>query len=111
LLCPITTATSLVHVTTAPSVSVDPQALWAVRVPFDVPSAALTIGSVGVEHEVDVPSGRYSLVFEALPGEVATDHDYPFVFKLKFCADPYPDFEILKQGAELTTNQVLRKDS
>ena len=103
--------TSLVQVTTAPGVSVDPQALWAVRVPFDVPNAALTIGSVSVEHQVDVPSGKYSLVFEALPGEVATDHDYPFLFKLKFCADPYPDFEILKQGAELTTNRVLRKDS
>ena len=57
---------SLVQVNTAPRVSVDPQALWAVRVPFDVPSASLTIGSVGVDHEVNVPARHYSLVFEAL---------------------------------------------
>jgi hypothetical protein len=25
--------------------------------------------------------------------------------------DPHPDFEILKQGEELTTNEVLRKDT
>jgi hypothetical protein len=101
----------LVQVKTAPRVSIEPQALWAVRVPIDVPSASLTIGSVGADHEVNAAAGKYSLVFEALPGHLAEDHDYTFVFKLKFCTDPHPDFEILKQGGELTTNKVLRKDT
>lgn len=108
---PVHPKPSLVQVNTAPRVSVEPQAPWAVRVPFDVPNASLTIGSVGVDHEVNVPAGHRGLVFEALPGEIARDHDYPFVFKLKFCADPRPDFEILRQGGELTANKVLRKDS
>jgi hypothetical protein len=101
----------LVQVKTVPRVSIEPQALWAVRVPLDLPSASLTIGSVAVDHEVNVPAGKYSLVFEALPGDIAKDHDYAFVFRLKFCTDPHPDFEILKQGRELTTNRILRKDS
>ena len=101
----------LVQVETAPRISIKPQALWAVRVPLDLPGASLTIGSVGVDHEVTVAVGKYSLVFEALPGDTAKDHDYAFVFRLKFCTDPHPDFEILKQGGEVTTNKILRTDT
>jgi hypothetical protein len=95
----------------APRVSIELQSLWAVRVPIDVPSASLIIGAVGSDHEVNVPAGKYSLVFEAMPGDIAKDHDYAFVFNLRFCTDPHPDFEILKPGEELTTNKVLRKDT
>ena len=101
----------LVQVTVTPKVSIASQALWAVRVPFDALGDPLTIGSVAADHEVNVPAGKYSLVFEALPGDTAKDHDYTFVFKLKFCTEPHPDFEILKQGRELNTNRVLRKDA
>jgi len=101
----------LVQVTATPRVSIEPEALWAVRVPFDVPGGSLTIGSVAADYEVNVPTGKYSLAFEALPGDTAKGHHYTFVFKLTFCTEPHPDFEILKQGRELTTNKVLRKET
>jgi len=104
-------AECLMQVEAAPGVNVEPQALWAIRVPFVVPGPSLKIGSVFAEHEVKVPAGKYSLVFEVLPGNTIEDRDYTYVFKLKFSADPHPDFEILKQGGELTTDKVLRRDA
>jgi len=61
--------------------------------------------------DVHVPQGSYSLVFEAFPGTIVKEHDYGFVLRLAFCADPDPDFEILRKGGDLTTDRVLRRDA
>lgn len=102
---------SLIQVEVAPDMSIEPNALWAIRVPFTVPATPLRIGTVGAMEDVRVPQGSYSLVFEALPGDIVGEHDYGFVLRLKFCADPNPDFEILKKGGSLTTDKVLRRDA
>ncbi len=57
----------LMQVETVPRIEIDLDALWAIRVPFDVPSVPLTIGSIFDSQDVKIPEGRYSLIFEALP--------------------------------------------
>ncbi|MGK9165233.1 competence protein ComJ [Inquilinus limosus] len=99
----------LIQVETVPRIQIDPDTLWAIRVPFDVPSVPLTIGSILDGKDVKIPEGRYSLFFEALPGNFGEGRDYAFVFRLKFFKNLSPDFKILKQGTELTTDKVLRR--
>lgn len=89
----------------------DPTSLWAIRVPFDVTTSALEVGTIGFLREVKIPVGIYSLVFQALPGREVDDESYTFVFRLTFCPNSDPDFAILKQGTELSTDKVLRKDA
>jgi hypothetical protein len=102
---------SLIQVKVAPDIAIEPDALWAIRVPFEVPALPLQIGSIGDLTEIDVPPGSYSLVFEALPGHTVDEHVEGFVLRLTFCADPHPDFEILRTGGDLTTDKVLRRDA
>ncbi len=97
------------QIETADQIEADPKSLWAIRVPFDVPSAPLSIGSIFDTKNVSVPEGKYNVIFEALPGDTLKDGDYAFALHLKFVKDPNPDFEIIKQGTELTTDKVLRK--
>ncbi|HEY9344265.1 MAG TPA: competence protein ComJ [Inquilinus sp.] len=99
----------LMQVETASRIEIDPDALWAIRVPFDVPSVPLTIGSIFDGQDVKIPEGRYSLIFEALPGHFDDGRNYAFVLRLKFFKDSNPDFEILRQGTELKTDKVLRR--
>lgn len=99
----------LMQVGTVDAIAIEPNALRAIRVPFEVPAASLSIGSILDTKEVNVPAGTYSMIFEALPGDASKAGDYAFVLNLKFLNDESPDFEILKQGTELTTNKVLRK--
>ncbi|MGL4968302.1 MAG: competence protein ComJ [Inquilinus sp.] len=102
---------SLIQVEVASDMPLDVEALWAIRVPFKVPTPLLHIGTVGAMEDVHVPQGSYSLVFEAFPGTIVKEHDYGFVLRLAFCADPDPDFEILRKGGDLTTDRVLRRDA
>lgn len=99
----------LMQVGTVDAIAIEPNALRAIRVPFEVPAGSLSIGSILDTKEVNVPAGTYSMIFEALPGDASKAGDYAFVLNLKFLNDESPDFEILKQGTELTTNKVLRK--
>lgn len=99
----------LMQVGTVDAIGVEPNALWAIRVPFQVPFGPLSIGSILDTKDLNVPEGTYSMIFEALPGDASTDGNYAFVLNLKFLKDESPDFEILKQGTELTTKTVLRK--
>ncbi len=58
-----------------------------------------------------MPVGTYSLVFQALPGQIIEDMDYTYVLRLSLYLNNNPDFAILKQGDELMTNKVLRRDA
>lgn len=102
---------SLIQVKVAPDIAIEPRALWAIRVPFEVPALPLQIGTVGDMAEIDVSPGRYSLVFEALPGNTVKEPVEGFALRLTFCADPHPDFEILRRGGDLATDKVLRRDA
>lgn len=100
----------LVQVDIVPQIQIDPDALWAIRVPFDVPSVPITIGSIFDGQEINIPEGRYSLVFEALARNFSERGNRAFVLRIKFSKESDPIFEILRQGTELTTDRVLRKD-
>jgi Competence protein J (ComJ) len=96
-------------VETVTEIAVDPKALWAIRVPFDVPSVPLSIGSIFDVRDVRVPEGKYSMIFEALPGDTVKTGEYAFALNLKFLRDATAGYEILKQGTELATSKVLRE--
>ncbi|SDP37416.1 competence protein ComJ [Phyllobacterium sp. OV277] len=99
----------LLQVDTTEQFQIDPQALWAVCVPFDVASTPLSIGSIFNPQTVSIPAGKYNLVFEALPGSASLDVEYAFVFRLNFIKSDSQKFAIIKQGNMLTTDKVLRK--
>ncbi|WFR97614.1 competence protein ComJ [Rhizobium tumorigenes] len=99
----------LIRVDTAVSIQVDSSAAWAVQTPFELSATPLKIGTIGTMKDVRIPLGKYNLVFEALLG--ASAGDYAFVLKLIFVPSEEPEFKILKQGAELTTDKVLSRDA
>jgi len=96
----------LIEVRQDHAATVDPDAIWAIQVPFLV-SEPLLIGTVFDMRPVTVAEGRYNLVFEALPGR----DDFAFVLRLTFVKTAAVQFEILKKGGELSTSIVLRKDA
>ncbi|KPF69553.1 hypothetical protein IP69_10665 [Bosea sp. AAP35] len=85
--------------------------LWAVAVPFEVTTGKVSVGTVLNTRDLDVPVGRYSLVFEAWPGRERAGETYAFMLRLLFCPDAAPDFAILRKGEEITTDVVLRRDA
>lgn len=99
----------LIRVDNADSIEVNDSAEWAVQTPFDVSGTPLKIGSIGNMKDVKVPLGKYNLMFEAFPG--ASAGDYAFMLNLIFVPAEAPEFKILKQGVELTTDKVLRRDA
>lgn len=99
------------RVSLADAVSMDPQALWAVQVPFDV-TGSLKVGTLFESERLDVPPGRHALLFVALPGAGnAGEAEEAYLLQLVFVRDAAPTFRILKQGGDLTTHEVLRTDS
>lgn len=95
-----------VVVATVARVAVDADALWALRVPFHVPPLGeVEVGTVADPRRVAVPSGDYSVVFEALPGTTTN----PLVLHVTFVVDPKPDWAILKRGGEVATDRVLKR--
>ena len=96
----------LVRVIQAEDMALAGDSLWAVQVPFEV-TEQLQIGTVALIQPVEVPVGKYALLFEARPGDDA----FTFIFNLRFVPSEAPEFIILKQGGELETNQVLRRDA
>lgn len=84
----------------------DPQALWAVQVPFVV-TEPVRIGTVFETRGVAVPIGHYNLTYQALAGTGA----YAYVLRLTFSPNEAPDFRILKKGGDIVTDTVLRRDA
>lgn len=84
----------------------NPQALWAVQVPFSV-IGPVEIGTLYDARSVTVPNGNYDLIYQALPG---TD-DYAYVLRLTFSHSDTPEFRILKNGGDITPDAVLRRDA
>ena len=87
------------------------RALWAVEVPFEVTSGNIEVGTIMMMRTVHVPIGKYSLIFQSLPGRKVDNADFTFVFELTFLPNDKADFKILKTGDVLTTDRVLRKDA
>lgn len=90
---------------------VPPAALWGVEVPFLASSGRLDIGTVGLAHAYGVPVGQYALAFLAFGAERIDGIDYAFRLHLQFFRNPSPEFKILKQGDELQTDTILRKEA
>ncbi|MBP1853432.1 competence protein ComJ [Rhizobium halophytocola] len=99
----------LVMVDSAQAVEVASSAYWAIQVPFVVDAKPLKVGTIGAMRDIRVPTGQYNLVFQALPGDAAKDQ--AFTLALTFVESDAPDFAILRQGDELETDQVLRRDA
>ncbi|MDQ0458478.1 competence protein ComJ [Rhizobium paknamense] len=99
----------LIRVDIADAINVSDAAEWAVQTPFDVTATPVKIGTIGNLKDVNVPPGKFNLMFEALPGQPVGD--YAFVLNLIFVRTEEPEFKILKAGDELTTDKVLRRDA
>lgn len=84
----------------------DPQALWAVQVPFHVTSP-LQVGAIFDPHSVIVPNGSYNLIWQAFSG----GGDYAYTLRLTFSQSLAPEFRILKTGGDVTSDVVLRRDA
>lgn len=84
----------------------DPQALWAVQVPFSV-NGPVQVGTLFNTHDVEVPAGSYNLTYQALAGV----GDYAYILLLSFSPSSAPQFQILKTGGEITADAVLRRDA
>ncbi len=97
---------SRLEVDLARSGALDPQALWAVQVPFHV-TEPLRIGTAFETHRVALPIGRYNLTYQAFPG---TD-DVAYVLRLSFSHSDSPEFRIVKRGGDIVTDSVLRRDA
>lgn len=81
--------------------------LWAVQTPLDVNASPVAVGTIGNEHAVAVPLGRYNLVFEARSPISDEGGDIAYDLRLHLIETPAPGFAILKQGDELETARVL----
>jgi hypothetical protein len=90
----------------APFAAPDPQALWAVQVPFSV-TGPLQVGTLFEARGVLVPNGSYNLIYQAFPGR----NDYAYVLRLTFSQSDAPQFRILKRGGDITAATVLRRDA
>lgn len=83
--------------------------LWAVQTPLDVPASPIIISTpTGSEHEVDVPIGRYNLVFEVQKPDDSAPEDRAYDVQFHLLPAEAPSFAILKQG-ELESASVLRE--
>lgn len=96
---------SRLQVELSPDAALDPQALWAVQVPFRV-TGPLRIGNIFDPTPVAVPMGHYIVTYQGL-----ADPDYAYLLRLSFTADDAPGFRILKRGGDITADQVLRRDA
>ncbi|SCX19021.1 MULTISPECIES: competence protein ComJ [Agrobacterium] len=101
----------LIRIDVADAVKVEADAEWAVQTPFDASVSPLKIGTIANMRDVAVPNGLYNLVFQALPGSVIPEAEFAFLLLLTFVPATSPSFEILKQGEELATDTVLRRDA
>lgn len=86
--------------------ALDPQALWAVQVPFSV-NGPVQLGTLFSTHDVELPNANYNLTYQALAGT----GDYAYVLLFNFSQSSAPQFRILKPGGEITTDTVLRRDA
>lgn len=84
----------------------DPQALWAVQVPFSV-NGPVQVGTLFNTRDVEMPDGSYNLTYQALAGA----GDYAYILLLKFSQSSAPQFHILRKGGEITADAVLRRDA
>ena len=84
----------------------DPQALWAVQVPFHV-TGPLQVGAIFDLRSVVVPNGSYNLTWQAFSG----GSDYAYTLRLIFSQSAAPEFRILKTGGDITADTVLRRDA
>lgn len=84
----------------------DPQALWAVQVPFRV-TGPLQIGTVFDTRGVGVPNGSYNLIYQAFSG----GRDHAYTLRLTFSQSAAPEFHVLKKGGDVTADTVLRRDA
>ena len=85
--------------------TLEPQALWAVQVPFRV-TGPLRIGTIFDTIPVAVPSGNYIVTYQGFPGPPGA-----YLLRLSFTPDDAPGFRILKRGGDITADQVLRRDA
>jgi hypothetical protein len=101
----------LVDVDIAERMEVSPTAISALAVPFLAKSSRIIVGSVGYGQTFPLVPGSYTLTFETLPPVVVDSEPYDFEFKIRFISNPQPEFAILKQGGEVRSDRILRRDA
>lgn len=94
-----------IQVELSATATLDPQALWAVQVPFRV-TGPLQIGTVLDTRRVAVPAGDYFVTCQGLPGQAGG-----YVLRLTFSSEDTPGFRILRKGGDITADRVLRRDA
>ncbi|HRP79313.1 MAG TPA: competence protein ComJ [Aquamicrobium sp.] len=95
-----------IRVELAHGAAADPQALWAVQVPFSV-AGPVRVGTPFDMRGVAIPDGSYDLIYQAFPGT----EGYAYVLRLTFSRSDTPQFRILKTGGDITAPAVLRRDA
>ena len=96
---------SRIQVRLSDRAALEPQALWAVQVPFRV-TGPLQIGTVLDTRRVAVPAGDYIVTCQGLPGQAGG-----YVLRLTFSSEDTPGFRILRKGGDITADRVLRRDA
>lgn len=94
-----------IQVELSATATLDPQALWAVQVPFRV-TGPLRIGNIFNPTPVAVPRGNYIVTCQGF-----ADPPGACLLRLSFTPDDAPGFRILKRGGDITADQVLRRDA
>jgi hypothetical protein len=95
---------------------VDPRCISSVCVPFDAREGRALIGSVFGAEEVELPPGRYQLIFDVMPGEgtwsleedgQSISGEYSYLITIGFRPSAAPGFAILKAGGAVQSETVL----
>jgi hypothetical protein len=87
--------------------ALDPNALWAVRTPFQVTSPEIAVGTILLDEPFEIAKGNYEIYFQAMQGPGA----YAYLFEIHFIKSSNPEFAILKTGPGASSSKVLRTRS
>lgn len=105
-----------IELTDAFNLSAD--AICGLQVPFDVTETPVQVGSIFEYEAVDIEKGKYSLVYEVLPGrgtweiEVEGEKesgDVDYVIKLWLLPSDLNVFEVLKVGGPVHSDKILSR--
>lgn len=108
----------LVEVDIARDFKLSGDAICCLRVPFDIFETPVYVGSIFNYDPVKIENGKYSLIYEVLPGrgtwEIDSDGvkekgENSYVLKIWLVPSDDGSFEILKAGGPIQTDQVLSR--
>jgi hypothetical protein len=108
----------IVNIDIVSDYQLDPGAISAIRVPFEINETPVFVGSIFHYDEVDLAPDKYSMFAELLPGvgtwEIDSDGvkeqgEFDYIVNLKFVSDKSNSFEILQTGGAVNSDRVLSR--